>query len=101
MTQLPARQPPGSGADQGSRAMTGRACKPVTPRQPAGPRQPDPPAREEGQQASNLDVYKPKDYVVVLWVAPELRERYPDMPLSLHEALQVGRTPERDWEAGS
>jgi hypothetical protein len=81
--------------------MTGRASKPVTPRQPTGPRQPDPPLRNEGEQASNLDVYKPKNYVVVLWIAPELRERYPDTPLSLHEALQAGRNPERDREAGS
>jgi hypothetical protein len=81
--------------------MTGRARKPVTPRQPAGPRQPEPPGRDDGQQTSNLDVYKPKDYVVVLWIGPELRERYPDMPLSLYEAAELGRKAERDREAGS
>ena len=81
--------------------MTGRARKPVTPRQPAAPMQPDPPRRVDGQQATNLDVYKPDDYVLVPMVAPELRERYPDTPLSLHEALQAGRNTERDREAGS
>jgi hypothetical protein len=53
--------------------------------------QPEPPGRQENEQARNADVYKPKDMVLVLWIAPELRERNPDMPLSLHEALQVGR----------
>jgi hypothetical protein len=81
--------------------VSGRARKPATPRAASGPRQPDPPVRHDGEQGGNLEVYKPKDYVVVLWIAPELRERYPDMPLSLHEALQVGRSPERDREAGS
>jgi len=53
--------------------------------------QPQPPRREEYEHGDARDVYKPKDIVVVLWIAPELRERNPDMPLSLHEALQVGR----------
>lgn len=81
--------------------MTGRARKPVTPRQPAGPRQPDPHSWDQDDKTRNLDVYKPKDYVVVLMIAPEMRELYPDMPLSLHEAMQVGRNPELDREAGS
>lgn len=81
--------------------MTGRARKPVTPRPPTAPAQPDPPRRDDGQQDINLDVYKPKDYVVVLAIAPQMRERYPDMPLSLYEAAQIGRDAERDREAGS
>ncbi len=81
--------------------MTGSARKPVTPRQPAGPRQPDPPAGHGNEPIVNQDVYKPKDYVVVLAIAPQLRERYPDMPLSLYEAAQIGRDAERDREAGS
>jgi hypothetical protein len=80
--------------------VTGRARKPVTPQQLAGPRQPEPPRPHEGE-LTNLEVYKPKDYVVVLWIAPELRERRPDMPLSLHEAAKLGLDPEPDREAGS
>jgi hypothetical protein len=75
--------------------VTGRGGKPgrkpVTPRQPARPVQPQPPRRQENDQAGARDIYKPKDMVLVLWIAPEIRERNPDMPLSLHEALQVGR----------
>jgi hypothetical protein len=70
-----------------------RRRKPVTPRQPTGPRQPAPPVRQDADQVRNSEVYKPKTAVLVLWIAPELRERYPDMPLSLHEALQVGLPP--------
>jgi len=110
--------------------VTGRARKPgrkpVTRRQPARPVQPQPPRQQEKEQADADDAYKPKDIVLVVWIAPELRERNPDMPLSLHEALQVGRpfdpaypipvpqaspdpwwtferscTPQAEWEAAS
>jgi hypothetical protein len=72
--------------------VNGRAGKrrPVTPRPPARPEQPAlPSAQEPGRTWSTAD--RRPEYVVILWVAPELRERNPDMPLSLHEALQVGR----------
>jgi hypothetical protein len=81
--------------------MSGRARKPVTPRQPAAPRQPDRPRQHDGERIENPDVYKPKDYVVVLAIAPEMRKRYPDMALSLYEAAELGRNAERDREAGS
>ena len=44
--------------------------------------------------------YRPPEFVVEVWVSPQLRARHPDWPLSLHEAVQVGHrpNPERDPE---
>jgi hypothetical protein len=64
--------------------------RPVTPRPPARPQQPARPSRPEpGRTWSTAD--RPPAYVIVWWIAPELRDRHPEMPLSLHEALQVGQ----------
>jgi hypothetical protein len=64
--------------------------RPGTPRPPARPAQPPRPSRHEpGRTRSTAG--RPSEYVIVWWIAPELRERNPGMPLSLHEALQVGQ----------
>jgi hypothetical protein len=55
------------------------------PANPGATRQP------EGSTPEPRGIYTPRDYVIVLWIDPEMRRRNPDMPLSLHEALQVGR----------
>ena len=62
-----------------SRRRDGQPAKPDATRQPKVK-----PPEPQG-------VYTPRDYVIVLWVDPEMRRRNPDMPFSLHEALQVGR----------
>jgi hypothetical protein len=46
------------------------------------PRQPVPEQQPAGSRAP--------DYVIELWVSPELRDRDPGRPLSLAEALEVG-----------
>jgi hypothetical protein len=55
------------------------------------PAKPDATPEPESKPPEPQGVYTPRDYVIVLWVDPEMRRRNPDMPLSLHEALQVGR----------
>jgi hypothetical protein len=66
-------------------------ARPASPRPPARPRQPEPPPRQLAvDEAEPGKIWNPS-YVVVLWQAPELRERNPNLPLSLHEALQAGR----------
>lgn len=72
--------------------MTGRprrpGRKPATPRLPSAPRQPAPPQPATRQAVAPA---RPPSYVVVLWQAPELTERNPPPPMSLHQALQAGR----------
>lgn len=66
--------------------------KPTTPRPPATGRQParpQPTARDTTPKPAGSG--RPPQYVIVLWQAPELRQRNPNLPLSLHEALQVGK----------
>jgi len=62
-----------------SRRQDRQAAKPDATREP------------ESEPPEPRGIYTPRDYVIVLWVDPEMRRRNPDMPLSLHEALQVGR----------
>lgn len=38
------------------------------------------------------------EYVVVVWINPQMRERYPRQPLSLHEACQLGRQADPDGQ---
>jgi len=67
------------------------------PRPPARPVQPEPPRPPAPVRAPALDPAEVSrhlaspGYVVVLWISPQLRERDPGQPRSLHEALQAGR----------
>jgi hypothetical protein len=68
--------------------------KPATPRPPARPRQPQPPRRQihlAPDPAEPYGIIGDPSYVIVLWQTPELRQRDPSIPMSLHEALQAGR----------
>ena len=64
-----------------------------------GPRHSAPGARHEaGQQGQDAATSEPQhrsgrppEYVIEIWVSPQLRERSPGRPLSLSEALQAGR----------
>lgn len=66
-------------------------ARPVTPRQPASPRQPPRPMTNHADNAG--PALKP-GFAAVLWQAPILRQRNPELPLSLHEAIQLGREPD-------
>jgi hypothetical protein len=62
--------------------------KPATPRPPAHPRQPPPPRRQLAPDpADPHGTIVDPSYVIVLWQSPQLRQRNPSLPLSLHEAL--------------
>jgi hypothetical protein len=74
-------------------------ARPVTPRQPSAPRQPARPERTACTELTETTSAWPPRFAVVVWIAPELRKRNPDMPLSLYEALNLGREPEPDREA--
>jgi hypothetical protein len=66
--------------------------KPRPPRPPGRPRQPAPPRPQLAPDpAEPYGTIRNPSYVIVLWQAPELRQRNPSLPLSLHEALQAGR----------
>ena len=73
--------------------------KPASPRPPARPIQPAPPRHAEHDDRAPASAARTPSYVIVLWQAPELRQRNPGLPLSLHEALQLGRHPEPDPSA--
>jgi hypothetical protein len=74
-------------------------ARPVTPRPPSAPRQPARPELTACSVVSPAISARPPKFAVVVWIAPELRQRNPEMPLSLHEALNLGRQPEPDREA--
>jgi len=81
----------------------------TTPPEPDRNHEPEPgqrhgrePARAPAPEPGTLPMAgrPPIEYYVVVAVAPWMRERYPDMPLSLDEALRVGHSdPEPDREA--
>jgi anti-sigma regulatory factor (Ser/Thr protein kinase) len=67
--------------------------RPSTPRPGPRPAQPPRPARpQRAALPSPYDRYRP-GYTVVLHIAPELRARRPEWPLSLEEALNAGKPP--------
>jgi hypothetical protein len=66
--------------------------RPAPRRRGQRPAQPPRPARPPRPEPSPHDRYRP-DYTVVLQIAPELRARHPEWPLSLEEALNAGQPP--------
>jgi hypothetical protein len=65
----------------------------TTPPRPAASPARDAPGRPVQRPDRSLSPLSSPPFAVVLAVAPELRARYPDMPLSLDEALSRGRPP--------
>ncbi len=63
----------------------------MTRRDDGGVANREPAPQPEASPPDASGIYRPRDYVIVVWIDPEMRRRNPGMPLSLHEALQVGR----------